>query len=75
MLLKLVNDISSITATLHSNHTLTSLDVEDMGPSDVEDMDPDGSLETYDEILLHIKFATSTNRNNVSNPEAAGRDK
>ena len=31
-LLKLLNDISSITATLHSNHTLTCLDVEVMNP-------------------------------------------
>eukprot|EP00984_Skeletonema_dohrnii_P021305 scaffold10614_cov82-Skeletonema_dohrnii-CCMP3373.AAC.2 len=74
MLLKLVNDISSITATLHSNHTLTSLDVEDLSPSDVEDMDQSGSLDAYDEILLHINEATSTSRNN-GNPEASGRAK
>jgi len=61
--LKLVNDVSSITATLHSNHTLTSLDVAD------------------DEIQRHINKATKISRNNVnswnnvSNPEAAGREK
>jgi len=73
MLLKLVNDISSISATLHSNHTLTSLDVEDMNP--------DGSFDADDEIQRHINMATKISRNNVnswnnvSNPEAAGREK
>eukprot|EP00985_Skeletonema_marinoi_P023696 scaffold15914_cov140-Skeletonema_marinoi.AAC.16 len=71
--LKLVNDVSSITATLHSNHTLTSLDVEDMNP--------DGSFDADDEIQRHINMATKISRNNVnswnnvSNPEAAGREK
>ena len=77
MLLKLVNDISSISATLHSNHTLTSLDVEDMGPSDAEDMNPDGSLDADDKIQRHIYEATEINSiyEGVSNPEAAGREK
>mmetsp|Transcript_16208 Transcript_16208/g.32626 ORF Transcript_16208/g.32626 Transcript_16208/m.32626 type:complete len:470 (+) Transcript_16208:202-1611(+) len=67
--LKLVNDVSSITATLHSNHTLTSLDVEDMNP--------DGSLDADDEIQRHIYEATEINSiyEGVSNPEAAGREK
>eukprot|EP00984_Skeletonema_dohrnii_P006991 scaffold2487_cov98-Skeletonema_dohrnii-CCMP3373.AAC.9 len=73
MLLRLVNDVSCITATLHSNHTLTSLDVEVMNPDDSFDAD--------DEIQRHINMATKISRNNVnswnnvSNPEAAGREK
>eukprot|EP00985_Skeletonema_marinoi_P014096 scaffold7078_cov148-Skeletonema_marinoi.AAC.3 len=68
-LLKLVIDISSITATLHSNHTLTFLDVEDMNP--------DGSLDADDEIQRHIYEATEINSTyeGGSNPEAAGREK
>eukprot|EP00984_Skeletonema_dohrnii_P015253 scaffold6547_cov141-Skeletonema_dohrnii-CCMP3373.AAC.6 len=68
MLLKLVNDISSITATLHSNHTLTCLDVEDMNP--------DGSFDDDDEIQRHINDAIEINIIFYrSNPEAAGREK
>eukprot|EP00984_Skeletonema_dohrnii_P021307 scaffold10614_cov82-Skeletonema_dohrnii-CCMP3373.AAC.4 len=68
-LLKLVIDISSITATLHSNHTLAFLDVEDMNP--------DGSFDADDEIQRHIYEATEINSiyEGVSNPEAAGREK
>eukprot|EP00984_Skeletonema_dohrnii_P006989 scaffold2487_cov98-Skeletonema_dohrnii-CCMP3373.AAC.7 len=68
-LLKLVNDISSITATLHSNRTLAFLDVEDMNP--------DESLDADDEIQRHINEATEINTiyEGVSNPEAAGRKK
>eukprot|EP00985_Skeletonema_marinoi_P014095 scaffold7078_cov148-Skeletonema_marinoi.AAC.2 len=69
MLLKLVNDISCISATLHSNHTLTCIDVEVMNP--------DGSFDADDEIQRHIYEATEINitYEGVSNPEAAGREK
>ena len=56
VLLKLVNDISSIEATLQSNHTLTDLSLS-------VDLD------------RNISIATETNAVNVSNPEAAGREK
>jgi len=68
-LLKLVNDVSCINSTLHSNRTLAFLDVEDMGP--IESLDAD------DEIQRHINEATEINSmyEGVSNPEAAGREK
>ena len=57
MLLKLVNDISSIDATLRSNHTLTDLSL-------------------FSDLDRHISIAMEINAdNNVSNPEAAGREK
>ena len=67
MLLKLVNNISSIEATLQSNHTLESLSV-------------DVSFNRVDEIQRHIDMATKINkvaRNNVSSEsvEDAGRSK
>ena len=60
MLLKLVNDISSIEATLQSNHTLERLDV----------------AESFcdDEIQKLLDIATDINRN-ADSPEAAGREK
>ncbi len=58
-LLRLVNDISSIEATLQSNHTLRTLNL------DVKDKD----------LNQRIKTATSINSRNRSNPEAAGRKK
>ena len=59
MLLTLVNDISSIEATLQSNHTLRYLSV--------------GCV--HDEIQRHIKRATDINRKHPHNPEAAGEEK
>jgi hypothetical protein len=67
MLLKLVNDISSIKATLQSNHTLQCLDLNDI--------DKDELLDADDKIQMHIFAATVINMNYVSNPEAAGRQK
>jgi hypothetical protein len=49
MLLKLVNDISSIEATLHSNHTLESISFET-------------SSDTEAQIRQHIDMATAINR-------------
>jgi hypothetical protein len=60
-LLKLVNNVSSIKATLKSNHTLQTINVEEM----------DGT----GEIQQHIDGATLINRENEHNPEAAGRAK
>ena len=59
--LKLVNDISSIKATLQSNHTLEELKLSD-------------DEEIEDEILILIDNATFINMNE-SSPEAAGRAK
>ena len=61
MLLKLVNDISSIKATLESNHTL--------------DLYCKLSFNADKEIQRHIGEAIPISRNNVSNPEVAGREK
>ena len=61
MLLKLVNDVSSIEATLQSNHTLANiLSV----PSTIDD-----------QIQGHIQMATMVNLRNIRNPEAAGKAK
>ncbi len=60
MLLKLVNDVSSIEATLQSNHTLEYLKF-----SDVEEED--------EQIQRHIDMATAINSDNY--PEEAGRAK
>jgi hypothetical protein len=59
MLLKLVNNISCIQATLQSNHTLRDIFVE------VAD----------DEMQMNIDMATRINKSYESNPEAAGREK
>jgi hypothetical protein len=59
MLLKLVNDISSIKATLQSNHTLKTIDVADFD----------------DEIQTHIFAATEINKSFESYPKSAGREK
>jgi len=56
-----VNDISSIKATLQSNHTLKCLSVE--------------ILDEDEEIQTHIDMATKINSKHESNPEAAGREK
>ncbi len=61
MLLKLVNDISSIEATLQSNHTLRYIYTVPF----LED----------DQIQGHIKMATMVNLRNIRNQEAAGKAK
>ena len=58
-LLKLVSDISSITATLQSNHTLTYIIVE---------------CNEHDQFQDHIDNATDIN-SETDSPEAAGRQK
>ena len=58
LLLKLVNNISCIEATLRSNHTLTCLYLY-----------MDGNLDQQ------LQLATKINLDNVSSPEAAGREK
>ena len=65
MLLKLVNDIASIKATLQSNHTLKYLTVND----DCFDVDLKERM-----IQRHIDAATEINRI-ADNREAAGRMK
>ncbi|KAK1746097.1 leucine-rich repeat protein [Skeletonema marinoi] len=66
-LLKLVIDISSITATLHSNHTLEHLNVNYTYSHEIQ---PD------DEIEQHIDMAIQINKfHQLCNPEAAGRRK
>jgi len=68
LLLKLVNDISCIKATLQSNHTLRYLNdkciIRDGYPLNVDE-----------EIQKEINFATKINRNHDGNPDAAGREK
>ena len=59
MLLKLVNDVSSIKATLQSNHTLKRISVKGLN-----------NEETLDEIQSYIDYALGFN-NNHGNPEAA----
>eukprot|EP00984_Skeletonema_dohrnii_P018564 scaffold8687_cov85-Skeletonema_dohrnii-CCMP3373.AAC.1 len=59
-LLKLVNDISSIEATLQSNHTLKNVYVD---------------AESGEEIQAHIFLAKLINEGHVSDQEAAGREK
>ncbi|KAK1746074.1 leucine-rich repeat protein [Skeletonema marinoi] len=65
-LLKLVNDISSIEATLQSNHSLTNLHIS---------MRLFLALEPNTETEAYIKMATEINEGHVSDQEAAGREK
>lgn len=60
-LLKLVNDVSSIRATLQSNHTLRCIRLNDLSNAN-------------EHIQRHIDAATNINRTK-DNPEAAGRAK
>jgi hypothetical protein len=65
MLLKLVNDISSIKATLQSNHTLRYIDVQDEENNNVNKR-----------IQQQLGVATMIIRNYaIENPEAAGSAK
>jgi hypothetical protein len=58
-LLKLVNDLSSIKATLQSNHTLQKIFLS----------------HNYEETQQQINAATLINETNKRNPDAAGREK
>mmetsp|Transcript_1997 Transcript_1997/g.3176 ORF Transcript_1997/g.3176 Transcript_1997/m.3176 type:complete len:440 (-) Transcript_1997:76-1395(-) len=68
ILLKLVNDVSSINATLQSNHTLSYLRVKEINHNE---LDPD----PHEEIQTHVNVATEINGNSGSDPEAAGKEK
>ena len=71
MLLKLVNDISSITATLQSNHTLENLYVYWSEPDEI-------NVAYYQQrykIQQHIIRATAKNKIVGGNPQAVGREK
>jgi len=68
ILLKLVNDVSSINATLQSNHTLSYLRVIEINHNE---LDPD----PHEEIQTHVNVATEINGNSGSDPEAAGKEK
>ena len=75
MLLKLVNDISSITATLQSNHTL-----EDIYVYDRRNLNPDESDATENtqrhKMQLHIDNALAVNNGrHEGNPQTVGREK
>ena len=60
LLLKLVNDISSITATLQSNHTLRNIYTDEMGA---------------DNMQRHIDNALEINIMHEGNPQTVGREK
>jgi hypothetical protein len=66
--LRLVNDISSIQATLQSNHTLQQLEVK---------LIPYGLLDTDVNVRIQCEIdnAVSINGNNENDPEAAGKEK
>ena len=66
LLLKLVNDVSSINATLQSNHTLREVLLKDWDPEETVDVN---------EIQQQINYALHTNDNHRNHPEAAGREK
>eukprot|EP00985_Skeletonema_marinoi_P021047 scaffold12694_cov141-Skeletonema_marinoi.AAC.5 len=66
ILLKLVNDVSSINATLQSNHTLRNLLVKEINHNE---FDP------HAEIQTHVNIVTMINERYVSDPDAAGRQK
>ena len=68
-LLKLVNDISSIKATLQSNHTLTEIRFYYI--------EEEEDWEEYkdDEIQMHINMATGINSESENTPESASREK
>ncbi|KAK1746070.1 leucine-rich repeat protein [Skeletonema marinoi] len=67
-LLKLVNDISCIKATLQSNHTLRKLHVK-------YDTDPSNELELGEIIQGQIAIATGINERSGSDTKLAGREK
>ena len=64
MLLKLVNNISSIEATLRSNHTLTKIDVKENEPGDINE-----------EIQMHIYKVTRWINEDSDDPLVIGRQK
>ena len=63
MLLKLLDDISSVEATLQSNHALQVALYKEKATS--EEMN----------IMKHIEIVSDINRKNRGNPEAIGREK
>ena len=67
MCLKLVNDISSVSATFQSNHTLKELFVHHVNYDDLSVADK--------KIQLEINSATSINWRMFRKPEAAGAEK
>eukprot|EP00985_Skeletonema_marinoi_P029403 scaffold27786_cov146-Skeletonema_marinoi.AAC.7 len=69
LLLKVVNDISSIESTLRSNHTLNLINVvanDDAGG---------GGDKESEEVQQQINDTVMINRRNRNNPEAAGKEK
>ena len=71
MLLKLVNDISSIEATLRSNHTLSFVGVDDMGPHN----NFVSFLNTNEDLYVRVLRATTNINSRYKEPEATGREK
>ena len=65
LLLKLVNDASSIKSTLQSNHTLRRLGLSCQSKVELRD----------EAIKKEIEFAVRLNNDNENNPAAAGRKK
>eukprot|EP00984_Skeletonema_dohrnii_P012758 scaffold5207_cov96-Skeletonema_dohrnii-CCMP3373.AAC.5 len=65
MLLKLISDISSIKATLQSNHTLKCIHL----------VNSDGFIEIDEGIMKEIEMATLINASYKNNPEGASRRK
>eukprot|EP00985_Skeletonema_marinoi_P034665 scaffold44506_cov131-Skeletonema_marinoi.AAC.2 len=70
LLLKLVNNLSSIKATLQSNHTLTNLTMKEINPYGEYPYQNDLS----EEFQMNINVATQINANE-GNLVAAGREK
>ena len=71
MLLKLVNDISSVKATIESNHTLTDISFR----IHEDNYHRFFSFELIDDILREISRATSINDEMKTRPGAIGRKK
>ncbi len=69
MLLNLLNDISSVEATLQSNHTLWDL------PGVDEEIHSSYLHDADEQIQMLIEYAAGINLRNSSNLEAAGREK
>lgn len=74
MLLKLVEDISSIEATLRSKHTLSFLGVDDMSIDDM-DMSIPFFDTNVDPCVSALGMATDINYQYGNRPEKAGREK
>ena len=75
-LLKLVNDVSSITATLQSNHTLVYLGVEGITEQSHDTATDTSSCESDDQGRIQTLIDKATDINSdAGSPEAAGREK